>query len=316
MTIQDTGLFDPPRTACPLCGSAATENHHSIDRAFPTFKVDRCLKCGFIFMNPAFTDAVIRSFYSEDYYTGRADYSYVDERKGRRYFDFVYNARIKSIHRYVKSGSFLDVGASFGGLMKAASAYYSPFGIELSPYSSEAASEYSGGRVHTGTLEDCPFEQNFFSVITMIEVIEHIKGPAAAIRSCFSLLRPGGVLVIQTANMAGRQARIEGKAYGYYLPGHLSYFTKSSLSRALKTAGFSRIKVFHPVDFGLIPKLKKSRGSFNSLRDYSAWFRIAFYHLKSKIRFGSFCLTSSMTVYAFKDKPDKNGLTIQQTPKT
>ena len=69
---------------------------------------------------------------------------------------------------------------------------------------------------------------------------------------------------------------------------------------ALKGCGFDSIIVFQPVEFGLLPKLKKSRGSFLSPWDYRAWARIAAYHWLSKIHFGDFALTSSMVIYARK----------------
>ena len=63
-------------------------------------------------------------------------------------------------------------------------------------------------------------------------------------------------------------------------------------------AGFSKICIFRPVDFGLLPKLKKSRGDFNSLKDYARWMSIASYHLKGKLKIKEHPLTSSMVVYA------------------
>ena len=58
-------------------------------------------ECGFMFMNPPFTDTVIKDFYSEDYFKGRADYSYIDEREIKKYSQYVWDKRIKVIHEYV-----------------------------------------------------------------------------------------------------------------------------------------------------------------------------------------------------------------------
>ena len=171
----------------------------------------------------------------------------------------------------VPSGNFLDIGCSFGGLMKAASRYYVPHGIELSPYAGSHAKELFGDRVHIGTLADHTFPERYFSVITMIELLEHLPDPAQALRECYRLLDENGLLVIQTANMDGLQARIYGPGYAYFMPGHISYFSRRNLVMALKGCGFDTIRVFYPVEFGLLPKLKKSRGSFMSIFDYLAW---------------------------------------------
>jgi 2-polyprenyl-3-methyl-5-hydroxy-6-metoxy-1,4-benzoquinol methylase len=251
-------------------------------------------------MNPAFSDATIQSFYTGDYYSGSSSFSYIDERTIEKYSKYTWNARLATIRKYVKQGNFLDIGCSFGGFLSCASKYYTPYGIELSEYSGSHARERFADTIHIGTLFDTPFQNDFFSVITMVELIEHLKDPMNALIRCRELLTDTGMLLIQTADMNGWQAIDAGKKYHYYLPGHLSYFTADSLSDALRRAGFSRIKIFRPVDFGLLPKLLKSRGSFASLKDYKRWFDIAKYHFKGKFSFNKHPLTSSMTIYAFK----------------
>ncbi len=253
-----------------------------------------------MFINPLFTDNVIEDFYSEDYFKGKADYSYIDEREIKKYSQYVWSKRVNEIRKYVMDGNFLDVGCSFGGLLESAAKYYTPFGIELADYAFSHAKDLFGDNIHHGTLNNHTFSNNFFSAITMIELIEHLSDPVFAINECFKLLKSGGVLVVQTANMNGKQAIDLGKNYEYFMPGHLSYFTAENLSSLLKTSGFTKIKIYYPVEFGLLPKLLKSRGSFRNLSDYKAWLRISSYHLKSKIHFKNFAMTSSMVIYAVK----------------
>lgn len=184
--------------------------------------------------------------------------------------------------------------------MKRASRDFESYGIELSEYSGGKAREIFGERVHVGTLNNHPFKNTGFSVITMIEVIEHIADPAETIKECAQLLEPGGILVLQTANMDGLQARLLGENYAYFMPGHLSYFTASNLRKTLIHSGFRKVKVFFPVDFGLLPKLKKSRMNFKNATDYARWLRISLYHSLGKLHLGDRALMSSMTVYAVK----------------
>jgi 2-polyprenyl-3-methyl-5-hydroxy-6-metoxy-1,4-benzoquinol methylase len=251
-------------------------------------------------MNPQFKDDVIKNFYSEDYFRGRADYSYIDERDIKKYSAYVWDKRIKIIHKYIKAGNFLDVGCSFAGLLESAAKHYTPFGIEISDYAFEHIPEQKKKNIHHGTLYDHKFKNNFFSVITIIEIIEHLADPVYAISQCFDLLHEGGLLVIQTANMNGKQAKDLGGNYEYFMPGHLSYFTAENLTSLLKRTGFGKVKVYYPVEFGLLPKLLKSRGSFKKFSDYKSWLRIIYYHIKSKIHLGNFAMTSSMVIYAVK----------------
>lgn len=298
--FSDPILYQEPLRYCPLCHSDRIVQHYTIMRCHPPFRTDRCMSCNFIFMNPRLTEAATGSLYREGYYRGDADYSYYDERDAERYSRYVWNSRVKRIRSFIRNGNLLDIGCAFGGFLKAASQHYNPFGIEISDYAGGFAKREFGENIHIGTIEDHPFAEESFSAITMIEVLEHLPDPAASIRECFNLLREGGLIVIQTANMNGIQARLFNDRYAYFLPGHVSYFTKDNLRALLEKTGFREIRVFHPVEFGLLPKLLKSRYGFRSLLDYRKWLRIAAYHYLSKIRYKSFALTSAMVVYARK----------------
>jgi 2-polyprenyl-3-methyl-5-hydroxy-6-metoxy-1,4-benzoquinol methylase len=293
-------IYNKELTECPLCKSGLLNNKFNISRFNPPFKIDECTECGFIFMNPQYNSKYISEMYCENYYTGKAEYSYYDERDAEKYSKYVWKNRLKKIRQYSKDGNFLDIGCAFGGFLKTASEFFVPYGIEFSEYSAKQARMVFGKNIHAGTIGNHPFNADFFSVITMIELIEHLSDPVSAVKECYKLLRKNGLLLIQTANMDGMQARILKDMYGYFLPGHLSYFTKRNLTKLLRQAGFEKIKVFYPVEFGLMPKLLKSRYNFCSVLDYYKWIRISYYHFISKIRFGNFAATSSMVVYAFK----------------
>jgi SAM-dependent methyltransferase len=251
-------------------------------------------------MNPQYGDRTLASFYTRDYYSGSSGFSYVDERIDYKFYNYVWNARIRKILKYSRNGNFLDVGCSFGGFLQCASRYFTPYGIEISKYSADHAKTVFGKNIFNGTVENAPFKNNSFDVITMIEVAEHLGDPRKTFSIAFSLLKKNGLLVIQTADMNAWQAINAGDTYHYFLPGHLSYFSEESLRRLLTGIGFSKIHVYRPVEFGLLPKLLKSRASFKKITDYFKWKQIIFYHIKGFFRFKGKPLTSSMVVYAVK----------------
>jgi 2-polyprenyl-3-methyl-5-hydroxy-6-metoxy-1,4-benzoquinol methylase len=241
-------------------------------------------------------------YYTKEYYNGKSDYSYLDERDSLNFHAHVWRARLKRIASFIPPpADLLDVGCSFGGFaLETARAGYRASGIDVSAYAVEEAAK-RGLNAYRADLEDHPFADESFDVVTMIEVVEHISQPKRAFESLAKLIRPGGLLVIQTANFDGLQAKRLGSNYNYYLPGHLFYYSKGNLRKILTEHGFSNLYFFHGVEFGLIPKLKKSRGDFKKWTDYLRWFRIALYHCKSKFAFGGFAWTSSMVVYAIRD---------------
>jgi len=292
------------RLKCILCKSNKIIKKFVINRFEPQFIIYECKNCGFQFKNPE--KVKVDRYYSRDYYEGRALYSYVDERKNEKAFRIVWKSRIKKWMNLekteVKGKNFLDVGCSFGGLMLVAKEKgYKAYGVEVSKYSGKYAAKRFGKKyIMIGNIEKLRLPATFFSIVSLIEVIEHLSNPVKAIQNIYRSLRRGGILIIQTANMAGLQARLAGKNYHYYLPGHFSYFSAKNLKQLLKDIGFSKIKIFGGTEFGLLPKLMKSRYTFRSILDYRHWIRIFLYHYLSKVRIGGLHLTSSMVVICWK----------------
>jgi SAM-dependent methyltransferase len=281
--------------SCPVCGFQF-QPLYRVERFTPALEILRCPNCGLQRLAEFPPD--LKSLYGEGYYTGAAGYSYEDERDKEPYYDHVWRARLRTIHRHIPPpASLLDVGCSFGGFVEAASrAGYSAAGVDLSEYAVKQGRLRGRNLIH-GDLSDV---SGRFDVITAIEVLEHLPDPQGTFARFFELLHPGGLVVIQTANFLGRQAQKAGAAYHYYLPGHLYYYSTNNLRMLLQRHGFHRIKFYRGVDFGLMPKLRKMRGSFKSIRDYRRMIPVALYHLKSRIAFGDFALTSSMVCYARK----------------
>ena len=69
-----------------------------------------------------------------------------------------------------------------------------------------------------------------FDVISLIEVAEHIEFPDPVFALAARLLKPGGLLLLTTGNVASFAARREGLSYAYLLPEiHVGYFTPKAL---------------------------------------------------------------------------------------
>jgi len=289
---------------CPLCGAGDTVFKYRIARFTPPFDIYECRACRFQFRDRTGLDAY--SYYDQGYYEGGKEFTYTDERRLEEASRIVWRARMKRLKRRDHSGAeepaFLDIGCSFGGLMQIAEEQgYRAYGAEVSEYSGGyARKRFGGDRIFTGSIEDIALPEGKFSAAAMIEVIEHIADPRKALENIARAMRPGGVFLVQTADMDGLQARRAKDMYHYYLPGHLSYFDRHNLRNLLMESGFSRTQYIGGVEFGLLPKLLKSRASFSRFSEYIKWVRISFYHWMSKITLGPWHLTSSMVILAWK----------------
>jgi 2-polyprenyl-3-methyl-5-hydroxy-6-metoxy-1,4-benzoquinol methylase len=93
----------------------------------------------------------------------------------------------------------LELGCAHGGsvaLMRWAG--YDAVGLELSPWVVDFAEKNFGIQVLLGPVEDQELPRESFDAVCMFDVMEHLVNPMATVAHCTSLLKPGGLLVVQT----------------------------------------------------------------------------------------------------------------------
>jgi len=75
-----------------------------------------------------------------------------------------------------------------------------------------------------GVLDDAPYPPGSFDLVTCISVLEHIPQDAAAVQAMWSLLRPGGKLILTLPCMAAPMEQyISHNQYGVLAPGDDGY---------------------------------------------------------------------------------------------
>lgn len=97
-----------------------------------------------------------------------------------------------------------------------------------------------------------PFPDNYFHCVFSGELIEHLFDTDLFLRECKRVLKPNGILILTTPNLAGFDDRIKfifGESPRHvnpvhpYLKLHIRQFTKSSLKKILSKYGFFDIKI-------------------------------------------------------------------------
>lgn len=135
----------------------------------------------------------------------------------------------------------LDVGCGAGEFMEIAKDLgYETTGIDVS----EAAASIcrsKGLDVQAGDLLTEQFTSKF-DLITMWDVVEHLREPSAMLRRAADLLNEGGLLFAKVPGFGSLSVRLSDLAprlSGLLLgaPGHVQYFTRASLERLGWSAG-------------------------------------------------------------------------------
>lgn len=138
----------------------------------------------------------------------------------------------------------LDIGCGNGKfLVLAREAGWQVTGIEPDPKAAEAAGR-QGVRVHQGTIDLLDGQAAVFDAVTLSHVIEHVHEPKQFMNAVSRLLKPGGLVYIDTPNILSHGARAFGPNWrGIETPRHLVLFNASSLMKLLSSTGFSDIEL-------------------------------------------------------------------------
>jgi 2-polyprenyl-3-methyl-5-hydroxy-6-metoxy-1,4-benzoquinol methylase len=142
----------------------------------------------------------------------------------------------------------LDVGCGNGEYLdNMRRAGWEVTGVEPDEESVRMGRSHFGLEIHHGVLEDVCLPEGTFDVITMQHVVEHLSDPVQTLQSAYSLLRPGGRLVVVTPNVDSLARRLFSRHWASWdPPRHLFLFSNRTLRRALTEAGFNVRKAWTP----------------------------------------------------------------------
>lgn len=222
-------------TKCPVC-AAAEPNFFAKKKGCDLYK---CRQCDFIFVYPI--PGNLTEIYTEDYFSGaKHGAGYIDYEKDKSAMSATTEIYLDEIEKLTPGrGKLLDVGAATGTFLEAALRRgWQVSGIELSDYAAEKARQKNLD-VRTGSLEAITFAEASFDVVTMWDVLEHVPNPAVTLKLVNNLLKPGGVVALNTPNAGSFFAKLMGKRWHLIVPPeHLSYFNIGNLTRLLDKIGF------------------------------------------------------------------------------
>jgi 2-polyprenyl-3-methyl-5-hydroxy-6-metoxy-1,4-benzoquinol methylase len=222
---------------CPFCEDAAVMRFQRNDSFIWGCTGE---DCGLEFLHPQPTDEQLSTAYTSLYYP------YSNGEQGT--FENTPIEVLEQAFEYLanmlgnlKGRELLDYGCGKGRLCALAGRRgMSVTGIELSGTARMAAR--SSGVSVFGTLEEliCSTPQARFDLITLWDVIEHLRMPWRDLHLLKKVLKPGGCLLVSTMNTRSLRARLEGvKWENYSNPTHTFFFNRHSLAAMISRSGFS-----------------------------------------------------------------------------
>ncbi len=231
------------RMPCESCGN--TQFHPILYREDGSLIV-RCEICQLAFVNPLPDPLTMQGFYqsemvSEDPSKGYFSQYILERQKREKSFTKLYHSRLKLIETYKPGkGNLLDLGCGAGFFVKCAlDRGWTGHGLELLPeYVKYAQENLRLNQVYQGSLDkELPFQPEMFDVVTMWDLIEHLRHPLACLEKINQVTKPGGLLLIWTPNIKN-SIFVKEQWLSYDIKQHIYFFSRKSLEQILLRTGF------------------------------------------------------------------------------
>lgn len=150
------------------------------------------------------------------------------------------------LHHFNISGRMLDFGCGLGYLLHAMERTWETYGVDISPYAiAQAKQNAPRTRLEILAGNHLPFPDNFFDLVTALDVLEHIPQPADTLAELFRVSNSGGILVVSVPNLASIGIKWKGKDWVNYRDhSHCSLLTKAEWLDLIQNAGYCNIDSF------------------------------------------------------------------------
>ncbi|GBE57389.1 bifunctional 3-demethylubiquinone-9 3-methyltransferase/ 2-octaprenyl-6-hydroxy phenol methylase [bacterium BMS3Abin01] len=236
------------RERCAVCGSGRKRPRWQVrDTLLGTpgrYNIVDCVECGTLRMSPRPPFSDRRQAFSDDYplfdwALGRKPAA-AAERIAR------FGPQMAQINSRQRRGRLLDVGCGDGYFMLGMQRRgWETRGIELH----QQVAAYARDRLKLDVAAGAEHEvdwQGPYDCITLFGVIEDVDDPNACLERCYRNLAAGGLLVVQTHNIACLEARWFGPDwFNIEAPRHVWHLSPRTLERLLENNHFHQDDLLH-----------------------------------------------------------------------
>ena len=210
------------------------------------YQILECVYCTHQYCEARDAENHLEKVYGDDYFfEGKQGYpNYLNQRDillgyGRKY--------AKILSKYTEPGKLLDVGSAAGFILKGfSSAGWERYGLEPNNTMADYGRKELGLNIRTGGLET--FETNEkFDVVSIIQVIGHFINLDQAIENICGLLKPNGLVLIESWDRSSLVAKMMGKNWHEYSPPSVvNWFNDKTLAQLFNYYGFDLLTKGRP----------------------------------------------------------------------
>ncbi|MBT4552503.1 class I SAM-dependent methyltransferase [bacterium] len=229
------------KISCQICSGKTTKEYQGLydDRYGAKGKQDVyiCQDCGFGKTTPGLSKKSIGQLYQKHYPLSQVDINKLTQAPTiPTKFIAWFKGLNHTTHWQAKKGQqVLDIGSGSGrSLVEISSIGGTAYGVEPDSTGKTIAKK-ADLNVYTGFIQDNPFPNQKFDLVTASQVLEHDPDPNSFIKACANKLNKNGQIILSFPNLnALTRHLLKNQWIHWHVPYHLNFFTKKSIQLLAK----------------------------------------------------------------------------------
>lgn len=204
------------------------------------YNIFKCAKCKVSFADQEQIDKIDLQKIYDEYFSDEKHKKKLENPNANRKYWLKQSKTINKL--YPKGGRILDIGCNAGHFLYFLKGNWEKHGVELSQYAANIAKN-KNLEIFNGYLEDAKYSSDYFDVITLYAVIDHVEYPSELLDAIKRVLKHNGLCVIMTGDKDSITAKFKKENWHMYSPPlHLYFFSHESLDIFMREKMFEKIK--------------------------------------------------------------------------
>ncbi len=223
------------------------------------FKLYKCKKCWLVFLNPQINFEESMNYYDTDYYSKIDEWTIIKNIVKKFIFllqkiyaeqpniigkTCIFSQYVRGI-KTIPHGKYLDVGCGNGSFLysiKKINPSWEYYGIDPWKFDEKDVQKHKLN-IKKGVLEDGKYPDDFFDMITLNHVFEHVSDPSETLKELKRILKIGWILIIAVPNINSLAYKIFGKYFHQIdAPRHTYHYSNKTLKMYANKFNFKYLK--------------------------------------------------------------------------
>lgn len=144
----------------------------------------------------------------------------------------------------------MEIGCGKGGFLRLAEGHFQVEGLDISRHAIETIRTHFGERVSVANLATDPLPTNYYDVIVVFNILEHLDQPGQAIQKIARAVKQDGLVIGSVPNNFGLVGGLVTRIGNFIDRTHIATYPPHTWQALFKQAGFAQTDFFGEIPMG------------------------------------------------------------------